>query len=1363
MASTVQFTLNGELQSVNVAEAATKTLNEYIRFNTSFTGTKISCGQGGCGACTVAVAKPSEPFKSIASCITPLASVHGAAIVTVEGLQGADGRPHPVSERMAEFNGTQCGFCTPGMVMQLFSTLSQKDGGKAVNEKELEQCINGNICRCTGYRPIVQCAKSFAAGTTQKNQILPNASIGPYDVQADPKVEFPLRAPLAGSGWLRATSVKEIVECIRKGFVPIAGGTAGGVYPDLTVTCARTDGRSFVDITDVQELKTCSFAEGGTLQIGATTTWNVFVSKLKGLVSADQVQNKEAVMALYERCATIAGDQVRNAGTIGGNIAITRNKGFLSDWVPPLAALGAKVKAVDATGRVLQEELLAFVQSPGPFTGLITSVLLPLPGTDVVFRAFRVSSRSRNAHALINAGMSVSVSGGRISQATLVVGCVDPKPVRLKNTERALVGLKGDDVQNDMSTVLGNLSQKVGMDLFPFQCDFGRDQSAHIICGFLVKLITATFESQVPKDWMSSEYCLHDMERDTEASQTFPVPRELKGAVNKPVMKTAVLEQTSGRAKFTDDMAKPTETLIAAFVVCPEANVMVTKIDCGPAQKLLGDKFHKMVTAKDLRSTTYDGADLMGAAGLPPNFVDNYEKQCFMLLPEGEFCRYGGQPVAVVLARGDKAKLVEAAATACSEALQFERKDVPFIGDLLNCPQVTEPQTFTKGKKPAEPVIAEAKKQGGSHYVSGEFGKKSQVHYYMETQSCWVIPDEDRLTCHIGCQAPDVVQRAISKHTGIQQSKVVVTQRRVGGGFGGKALFPGLLGSITADLALMTKKAVRFVLPRETDMAMVGGRHEMEGNWEAAVDPKTGKITALTYDLWSAFGFGENGQKFTNHVLAAALDECYDIPSITLTCHFSKQHVTDRTFVRAPGHLEASLLMEAVFDGVSSTLNIPNHILRETNFFKGKFNTSGLTGGLLPPGKLEGYSNLAMWKLLKERCNYEARAKAVQDFNKAHQWKKRGISITPARYGLMLAPGNSARVEIFKDGSIQVAVGGCEIGQGLHTKVSQIITTVFERELGAPIGVDQIRFLDTSTEQSPNSTMTGGSVTSEGAMYAAHECCMQLVAKLRPLTAKAKKLKEEEKSKVSFWFDIINIAFSTKFMDALVVPMNLSVSAVHYTPLMEMQYETYGVAAAEVELDVLTGESRVLSTHLMFDSGMSYNPLIDIGQFEGAFIMGLGQVLTEGMEYDRATGKLLTDNTWTYKPPLACDIPEKFTVDLVDMTNQRLQNPIMGCVMGMMGPILGCMGVPWKPTKINPCFKSSRAIGEPPVLLCAAVKSALSAAMVAATGRPLPENNLPIPAKPFSLLPILQGCKPGSGTGADDSSTATGTSASSRR
>lgn len=1343
--SLVRFTLNGEEVSVGVDEAAGKTLNEYIRHNSGFTGTKVSCAQGGCGACTVAVARPSQPKpKSIASCITPLAAMHGAAIITVEGLS-KDDTPHPVAERLAKFNGTQCGFCTPGMVMQLYSTLNSQDGGKVVKESDLEQCINGNVCRCTGYRPIIECAKSFASDTTVKNWIDPSCAVGPYDSACDPAVTFPSEAPCTGNRWLRPVNIQGAFDAIANGATPIAGGTAAGVYPELSVVGTE---KTFVDISHVEELKSVE-VQSGCVEIGSAVTWNEFAQTLTDLVAGKDVLNKEALEELRDRCSSIAGAQVRNAGTIGGNIAITRNKGFLSDWVPPLVALGAKVKLMKLGGQCAAVDLLDFVQEKDTFIGLIVGVTLPLPAKELRFKSFRVAKRSRNAHALVNAAFVATSSGDSVTDVKIVLGAVDPKPLRLQNLEKALTGVTAKAVQDNPSLVVAGLCEKVRSDLLPLNCNFGRDQTDHIVSGFAVKFIAKLFEQSVPKEWQSASYCLHDMPRHSSSKQTFPLPTDLGGDLHKPVAKTTALDQTMGSSKFTDDEARPAGTLMSALVLCPEANVHVTHIAIESARALLGDLFHSLITSTDLRKTEIDAMGFVGMK-MGPEYNDAKKQVNHQyLLPLNSPSQFAGQPVAMLLAYGDQPRLVERAAVELSKGLTLVRQGPVNIGDLRESPEVTPSMILTKGKPGvAQKLIAQAKSgQGREKYVTGHFAKKSQSHFYLEGQSLLVVPNEGGMTVHVSAQTTSMVQEFVADATGIQHSRVSVKCRRVGGGFGGKMTAAIMLSALSAQVAQKVKKPVRLVLPRETDMQIVGGRQEMDGTWHAAVDPSTGKILAVEYEIWFAHGAFQDMQKMTPGGVGGNMDMVYSIPNYHYTARLVNQHVPNRTAVRAPGHFESVLVAEAVMDGVSSELGMPGHTVREANFFRGSRNTSGLKGGGGMQGCLDGYSHLTMWQQMKAKTNHETRAKEVQAFNQQNKWKKRGVAITPARYGMMVMPGHSARMDIFKDGSIQIAVSGMEIGQGLHTKVGQAVTTALARGLGgiAP-PLTAIRFLESSSEATPKGGITGGSSTSEVCMYASILCAEQLIAKLKPGMKAVKTLKDEKKSTHpthSAWYDLVEGLFSLKFNGMVPLPQNLTAQAVHQPSISTMKYETYGLAATEIELDVLTGETRVLKSQLMFDIGKSFNPMVDVGQVEGSFIMGMGQHMNETVEFDKSTGKLLTDNTWTYKPPIACDVPETFNVDLVDMSAHRV-DPC--CFMGLvkcMSGIMSCLNVPWKVSQPGVVYRSAKAVGEPPLLLAASVQSAHHAAIVAARGTVLKDNYLPIPAKPFDILPLLSPVRPG--------------------
>lgn len=369
-------------------------------------------------------------------------------------------------------------------------------------------------------------------------------------------------------------------------------------------------------------------------------------------------------------------------------------------------------------------------------------------------------------------------------------------------------------------------------------------------------------------------------------------------------------------------------------------------------------------------------------------------------------------------------------------------------------------------------------------------------------------PDEGGITLYVAAQGTSNIQEAISKRTGLPQSKVSVKYRRVGGGFGGKAVRTMCLSVLAAEACLIVNRPVRLVLPRETDCENIGGRQEMDATWRAAVEP-SGKVTALAFEIWLAHGASPDLQKLVVQLLGCNIDMVYGVPNMEVKIHNVKQHVPPRTTVRGPGHCEAVMLIEAVFCGVATLLGLPQDFVREANFYRGRFNTAGLKGGMVPPASLAHYSHLAMWDLIKTKTKYAERRAAVDRFNEANRFKKRGLSIVPARYGMTSFPGHTARVDIFKDGSVQIAVSGSEIGQGLHTKVGQLVSTAFARALGAGPPMKVIRFLETSTEQIPNANLTGGSTTSECSAFAAESAVDQLVKTLKGYVAMAKKNKNE--------------------------------------------------------------------------------------------------------------------------------------------------------------------------------------------------------------------------------------------------------------
>lgn len=338
--------------------------------------------------------------------------------------------------------------------------------------------------------------------------------------------------------------------------------------------------------------------------------------------------------------------------------------------------------------------------------------------------------------------------------------------------------------------------------------------------------------------------------------------------------------------------------------------------------------------------------------------------------------------------------------------------------------------------------------------------------------------------------------------------------------------------------------------------------------------------------------------------------------------------------------------------------------------------------------------------------------------------------MTPARYGMFRSSGFKVRLQVCTDASIIVHCAGIEMGQGLHTKVAQVISSKLKTLTGVDsVAMDTIRFTNNSTLAQDAQPGTGGSTGSELSCFAAEDACVKLAATLKPF----------KKKSMTTWKELVAASLEFKILGVLLDPPNLEADGFYKMPLVDLAYETFGVAMCEMEIDTLTGESRVLAAHLLFDAGPSFNPAVDIGQVEGSFIMGMGQILTEGMRFDRETGAVLTDNTWTYKPPIASDVPEEFIVELVDMEGQRVDTNAAH-MQNTLYSTMGAVGVTGKTTSVDKKLKSAKATGEPPLLLCLSVHAALRAAITAARGgTPAKFDKLPTPTERGSaefVLPI---------------------------
>jgi len=623
--------------------------------------------------------------------------------------------------------------------------------------------------------------------------------------------------------------------------------------------------------------------------------------------------------------------------------------------------------------------------------------------------------------------------------------------------------------------------------------------------------------------------------------------------------------------------------------------------------------------------------------------------------------------------------------------------------------------------------------------ITGEFEKKSQYHFYIEPQTCTAFPDEDGgLVVNLACQGMDSPRTMISSYLGIPQNHIQMNARRVGGAFGGKASRCIPIAVLSSYCALKYERPVRFVLPREVDMAINAGRQEIACDYRALVDEKTGKIKALKLKLHYAQGSTKDIGDIHIQLFANTIDSVYQIDNMFLRAYMKKTHDGPSTSVRGPGHFEAVLVIETIIDKIAGVCGLLPEKVREVNFLPHKkfLATQGLKGGIIPPALVEGNGFIPLWNRLVRESKYWERKAKIDEFNRTNKYRKRGIAITPARYGMIRSGGHGARVDVLADGSLQIATSGTEMGQGLHTKLGQTALGVLNKKLGVNITLDRIKFLNQNTHMYCHGAVTGGSTGSEMTCFAVEEACFKLAPKMAKFKKLAQKMAQEKGKEKYDWGDLCAAGY--KGLTPFWKP-DFSETGFYRPEIKDILYETYGASVAEVELDVLTGETKPLYANLMFDCAPCLNPAIDMGQIEGAYVMGLGQILLEQRRHCKDTGKLLSVNTWSYKPPTMYDIPEEFHVNIVDMRKESSHNG-WDYVMGAISNTVHSLGLFHNAfRKGSRSIKSSRATGEPPVLFSYAVLSALRNAILS-TGRTHSGTlKMPIPATPELVSDIIWG------------------------
>ncbi|SPO26453.1 probable xanthine dehydrogenase [Ustilago trichophora] len=1370
-ASKLIFTVNNTRFQLSPAKGddLDLTLLEFIR-SKGFTGTKLGCGEGGCGACTVVVGKydthasasssssPKAPYryKSVNACLLPLVAVHGCHVLTVEGI-GSSSNPHPIQERIGKLFGSQCGFCTPGIVMSLYATV--RNGYGHLTEEDIEHSLDGCLCRCTGYRPILDAAKSFATVKSTKNgtsgsssssskdnsdesdeaepttppeadlitrtpcakgddccmvngkskgcgpnaasapgisttahaiqKVLDPNQFKPYDaaselifppylakdifdsqdlvfIEEQPETEDldseeePKNQSSARQVWLRPGSLQSLVACMKL-YGLDAGGKirSGNTETGIEVKFKHLKYSVSIFVSDhIKDLALYSADERG-ITVGANLALTDLVRSLKAErpTSSYAQQVKRSIL---DNLAYFASNQIRNVATLAGNIATASP---ISDLNPVWVATGAELSYIDTTSSEeksvnMRDFFLGYRRTALPAGAVITKLFVPWSDeAGSVVHAFKQSKRKDDDIAIVNGCLRLSVREDRIVNATLAFGGMGPTTMQSVQVQKFLEG-KQFSAPETLSEALQILARE------DFPLSYGVPGGMPIFrktlaLGFMTRFWgLAAPRLGLPKLSMAlaslpdlEELATSTVERPVTSGQQDLENVAIKQPVGDSIPHLSAMKQVTGEAVYIDDMPPVANELHAGFVLSQRAHAVLKKVDATEALRMPG--VVDFITYKDIPE---GGSNIWN----PPSMDETFfaEDKVYTV----------GQIIGVIVA--DTKRNAQAAA----HKVQIEYEDLPHI---LTIDEAIAAESYFKPR----PVIhrGDSSEEGWSQYdhvLEGETRMGGQEHFYLETNACLVIPGKEDSEIEVvsSTQNPSETQVFCASILGIPNNRVVTRVKRLGGGFGGKE---SRTIAFAAPLTLAAKKLgrpVRVMLDRDEDMLTTGQRHPFMCKWKLAFS-SSGKLERLHAKVYNNGGWSQDLSQAVLERAMFHIDNCYQIPHLHVEGYICKTNTMSNTAFRGFGGPQGMFFTEDFVSKAAAVLGMRPEVMREMNLYKENEET---------------HFNQKLQ--LKSSGDFEARSKAVDAFNAKHRYRKRGISMIPTKFGISFTAIflNQAYgvVHVYHhDGSVLFSHGGTEMGQGLHTKMAQVVAT----ELDIPVSM--VHLTETNTSQASNTSATAASASSDLNGMALKNACVQInesIAKFRQ-DAAAKGL-----AGVEAWKDAVHAAYFNR--------VQLSAIGHYRTPGIgynwkdgtgtPFYYFTQGVAISEVELDTITGDHRIVRADVHMDIGRSINPSIDVGQIEGAFTQGFGLFTVEETLYMN-NGQLATRGPGNYKIPAFLDTPTDMRISFLKV--QDPSNPAVARHNKHLGTI-----------------QSSKGIGEPPLFLGASVFFALKQAISAA-------------------------------------------------
>ena len=1266
----VTLRLNGETRRLR-GVPPTLTILEYLREEEGLRGTKEGCAEGDCGACTVVIGEAVDGevrYRAVNACIQFVGMLEGKSVLTVEHLKASDGRLHPVQQAMVDEHGSQCGFCTPGFVMSMYAAYLS---GQAMDAESAPDLLAGNLCRCTGYGPIA------AALTASYDYPAPDWEASRLEADSrwllecadDEMIDF----SVDGQRFLSPGNLDGLAACYAEN--PDAVLVSGATDVGLWVTKAHRKLGTVIHLGRVGKLRRID-RRADRLTIGAGVTYTEALATLADIFPD-----------LGEVIRRLGAVQVRNVGTIGGNIA---NGSPIGDMPPALIVLDATLvlrKAGETRRLAIEDFFIDYGtqdRAPGEFLEAI-EIPLPGPGANPSARlgCYKVSKRFDQDISAVCGCFDVRVERGKVTAARIAFGGMAVIPKRARAVEAALQGKPWT-------------AETVEAAVAAFETDFTPITDMRASAGYrleaacnLLRKYHSESERPLSETRLVGRGAVLAGPRRESSLELGPKTQEgAEGGVRTARRHDSSHKHVDGEAVFVDDIPTPAAALSVHVAMSERAHARIRGMDLSAVESAPGVVC--VVSAADIPGTN----DISPSMGDDPLFADG-------------LVEYAGQALFAVAAEN-----LEAARAAASLA-RIDYQDLPAI---VTIDQAMDAESFLEAPYVMARGDAAQAIEGALHKLNGRVYVGGQEHFYLEGQVALAVPGEDGdVTVHCSSQHPSEIQHTVAKILNLANHAVTVEVRRMGGAFGGKESNGNLPAAAAAIVASKTGRAAKVRYDRDQDMIITGKRHDFRIDYRVGFDGD-GRIQGVEFDQAARCGMSYDlSVPICDRAMFHA-DNAYYLPNARIASYRCKTNTVSNTAFRGFGGPQGMIGIERVMDEIAHVLGKDPAEVRRANFY----DPQGAVGerSVTPYGMtVEDCVIDELVAELRETSDYDRRREEIRAWNRTSGSLKRGIALTPVKFGisftLTFLNQAGALVHVYNDGSIHLNHGGTEMGQGLFTKVAQVAAEAFQ------VDIDRVKITATNTGKVPNTSATAASAGADLNGMAVDDACRKIKARL---TAFAAERWQTVPDQVRFLPGRVRVgtgevSFENLVGEAYRARVPLSATGFYATPKIHWNkeqasgrpfyYFAYGAAVTETAIDTLTGENRILRVDILHDVGKSLNPAIDFGQIEGGYVQGVGWLTTEELWWDEK-GTLGTHAPSTYKIPTCGDRAPDMRMKIWSRGENAEQT-----------------------------IYRSKAVGEPPLMLCISALMALSDA-VAAAGGYARYPALDAPATPERILAAVE-------------------------